>query len=169
MNILSERLIKSINWSTVILFSLGFWLSISLVMDTVVIPGLWSTGMMQSNGFASASYVIFGTLNRIELLCSALVLSSILVFYFRHYWTEKQERWAILFGTILMVIATFYTYFLTPEMSGLGLSLNGIDSDFTMTSSMMIVHGLYWGLEMIKFVLGATLLRWCYRHDCNII
>jgi len=39
--------------------SLSFWLSGSLIVDLVVMPTLWATGMMESSGFAPASDSIF--------------------------------------------------------------------------------------------------------------
>jgi hypothetical protein len=64
-------------WQNIAIGSLGFWLSGSLILDLVIMPTLWTTGMMEGSGFASASYSIFWIFNRIELLCAAAALSSI--------------------------------------------------------------------------------------------
>ena len=150
------------------MFALGFWLSGSLLLDSVIIPGLSAAGMMAQAGFASAGYLIFGIFNRIELLCAALVLTSFLAFRHHHYLTRKQETWSIPLSVVLLAIAIIYTYILTPQMSGMGLQLNQFASENTMSSAMISMHGGYWGLEIIKFFIGATLLRWCYRNSCSL-
>ena len=50
---------KEINWSAIILFSLGFWLSGSFIFDFVLIPSLFASGMMVGNDFPSAGFLIF--------------------------------------------------------------------------------------------------------------
>jgi hypothetical protein len=166
MNALSNGGLKQINWSTVVLFTLGFWLSASLVLDLVIVPGLLASGMMAGSGFASAGYLIFGIFNRIELVCAALILCSFLVFRHYHNLNPQQERWSTVFAVVLLAIALIYTYILTPQMSGMGLQLNQFDVGNIMSASMMQLHGSYWILEIIKLITGATLLRWCYRNSC---
>ena len=92
---------RQINWSTVVMFALGFWLSGSLILDSVIIPGLLATGMMSQETFANAGYLIFGIFNRIELICAALVLTGFLVFRHHHNLTKQQERWSIILGGVL--------------------------------------------------------------------
>ena len=80
MNALSVRTLKQISWPTIVMFTLGFWLSGSLILDTVIIPSLLAAGMMAESGFASAGYLLFSIFNHIELVCGALVLTGCLIF-----------------------------------------------------------------------------------------
>ena len=57
MNSIDFKRFNHINWSAIVLFALGFWLSASLLLDCVVIPGLLTSGMMNQEGFPSAGYV----------------------------------------------------------------------------------------------------------------
>lgn len=166
MNTISTR--NPINWSTVILFVLGFWLSSSLLLDCLVIPGLLAAGMMTQPGFASAGYLIFGTFNHLELLAAATALTGCLVFRYQHNFSHRQEVLSLVFGIILLAIALVYTYILTPEMSSLGLSLD-IANPVATNSSMTMMHGIYWGLEATKLIVGSVLLRWFYRSSCTLV
>ena len=63
MNTISEnRNFQGINWSTLVMFALGFWLSASLLLDAVIVPSLSAAGMMNQGGFANAGYLLFGIL-----------------------------------------------------------------------------------------------------------
>lgn len=171
MNAISDRGFQRLNWSALVMFALGFWLSGSLILDLVIIPGLSAAGMMSQTGFASAGYLIFGVFNRIELLCAALVLTGSLVFCRHHLISYSQpwkERWSIILAVVLLTIALAYTYVLTPQMSSLGLQLTLEQSANTMSDKMISLHEGYWLLEAIKLVAGATLLRWCYRNSCSL-
>lgn len=169
MNAISGNQSERVNWQAVVLFSLGFWLSGSLLLDFVIVPGLFATGMMSQAGFASAGYLIFGLFNHIELLCAALVLTGFLVLCNRHLLPGYQQRWTILLSAFLLTIAIIYTYVLTPQMSSLGLQLNWFESGMAMSPVMAKMHGAYWGLELLKLGAGAILLRWCYRDSCDLI
>ncbi|MBC6417453.1 MAG: DUF4149 domain-containing protein [Prochloron sp. SP5CPC1] len=165
MDAISDRGLKQISWSTIVMFALGFWLSGSLLLDSVIIPSLSAAGMMASAGFANAGYLIFGVFNRIELLCAAAVLTSFLVLRRQNNFSP----WTIVLGGLLLAITLVYTYILTPQMSGLGLQLNLFDESLTnMPQEMIYMHWGYWSLEAIKFIAGVTLLRWCYRNSCTI-
>lgn len=168
MNAMSDRSLRQISWSTLVLFALGFWLSGSLILDSVIIPGLFAAGMMTQEAFASAGYVIFGIFNRIELVCAAIVLTSFLVFRSQHNLTAKQEKWSVVLASLLFAIAIIYTYILTPQLSGWGMQLNLLDTTAKMPSQMFSLHWGYWILEAIKLICGATLLRWCYRNSCSL-
>jgi Domain of unknown function (DUF4149) len=169
MNAISGNPSDRINWQTVILFALGFWLSGSLLLDLVIVPGLFATGMMSQAGFASAGYLIFGLFNRIELLCAALVLTGVLVLHNRHHLSGSQQPRAIILSALLLTIAIIYTYVFTPQMSSLGLQLNQFESVTAMSPAMIQMHGGYWGLELLKLLSGAMLLRWCYRDSCTLV
>lgn len=168
MNSVAETRLNRINWSTLTLVILGFWLSSSLVLDLVVIPGLAATGMTTQFGFASAGYLIFGIFNHIELLCAAIVLTSFLIFRRNHTLSHLQERWSVILAGILFAIALTYTYILTPQMSGLGLQLNLFVPTLEMPTPMLEMQFGYWLLEVLKFVAGTTLLRWCFNNTCLV-
>lgn len=170
MNAVSGRKSESINWQVVVLFALGFWLSGSLLLDLAIVPSLFATGMMSQANFASAGYSIFGLFNRIELVCAALVLTGFLVLNHRHLLPRHQQRWTVILSALLLAIAIIYTYIFTPQMSSLGLQLNWFESgSVAMSPAMAGMHGAYWGLEVLKFVAGSTLLRWCYRNSCTLM
>ncbi len=168
MNAISEHNLKAPNWSTWVMFTLGFWLSASFILDLVVIPSLFASGMMAQSGFVNAGYLIFGVFNRLELVCGAIVLTVFLVFRRYHTLPYRQEIWSLIFATLLLAIALIDTYFLTPQMSGLGLSFHLFDLTQPMPPAMIYLHGGYWGLEIGKFFIGLTLLRWCYRESCPL-
>lgn len=166
MNSTAETSLNRVNWSTLTMIVLGFWLSSSLVLDLVVIPGLAATGMTTQLGFASAGYLIFGIFNHLELLCAALVLTSFLIFRRNHTLSLRQEGWSTILAGMLFGIALLYTYVLTPQMSGFGLQLNLFAPTVEMPIPMLQMQFGYWLLEVLKFVAGATLLRWCYSSSC---
>jgi hypothetical protein len=124
--------------------------------------------MMSQEGFASAGYLIFGIFNRIELLCGAIALTGCLALRQQHYLSAQQEKWSIILASILLVIALLYTYLFTPHMSAMGLSLSLATSEQIMPQGMMMIHESYWGLEIVKLLAGAILLRWCYRTSCTL-
>lgn len=173
MQLVSPRNSTSVNWSTVIMVALGFWLSGSLVFDLLVVPGMLTTGMMNEPGFASAGYVIFGTFNHLELLCAATVLAGCLVYRFGNNVssnsTSQIDNKSVLLGVSLLLIALAYTYILTPQMSSLGMSLDLFATTKTMPTAMMPMHLAYWGLEIAKLVGATLLLRLFYRNSCSIV
>ena len=171
MNSFSVRGFRQISWSTMVMFTLGFWLSASLILDAVIIPSLLAAGMMTEAGFASASYMMFGMFNHIEILCAALVLTGFLVLSYHHeIIPSNRENWSIVCSVLLLAIALLYTYVFTPNLSGLGLQLSLFDSSSgNMSTAMIHLHEGYWFLEGMKFILGAVLLRWCYRNSCSLV
>ncbi len=150
-------------WQNIAIGSLGFWLSGSLILDFLVMPMLWMTGMMQSSGFASASYSIFWAFNRLELVCAAAALSSI--------WAASKSvragiyaKQELLAGAVMLVaIALSYTFVLTPYMSGLGLDLDIFATVKSIPVEMDRMHSIYWVLEASKLGITAMLLSWCIR------
>jgi hypothetical protein len=169
MNSISPRASKQINWSTIVMFALGFWLSGSLVFDCLLVPGMLTSGMMKESGFASAGYIIFGTFNHVELICAAIVLAGCLVYRFGDRFAAKMTNKSVLTAAILLVIALAYTYILTPQMSGMGMSLDMFESGEAVSSSMAAMHLIYWSLEVIKLIAATVLLRGFYRTSCSIV
>ena len=169
MQAISPRDAKSVNWSTVIMFALGFWLSGSLVFDFLVVPGMLTTGMMNEPGFASAGYVIFGTFNHLELLCAATVLAGCLVYRYGSEAASRIDNKSIFLAIALLAIALAYTYVLTPQMSSMGMSLDLFATAKVMPAAMTPMHIAYWSFEAFKFVAATALLRGFYRQSCSIL
>ncbi|RMF26622.1 MAG: hypothetical protein D6756_03365, partial [Cyanobacteria bacterium J083] len=150
------------NWWITITLLLVFWLSSSIIIDLVIMPSLSATGMMDTEGFASAGYLIFGVFNRLELLSAAVVLAGFLAFTRNHILTKTKENLSIILAALLLVIVVVYTYILTPEMAGWAMNLNLFqDSEKEiMPQAMANLQQIYWFLEVIKMGIIVTLLRW---------
>ena len=82
---------------------------------------------------------------------------------------NRITNWSIALGSILLLIAIIYTYILTPQMSGLGMSMNLFGAVQTMPRAMVMMHGGYWILEVVKLLAATILLRWCYRNSCRLV
>src|ERR671933_512893 len=156
---------KQPSWQTIAMFALGFWLSGSLIVDFVLMPSLYGAGMMSQAGFATAGYSIFWIFNRIELLCAALVLVSLLALRGTSNLYSHVRRWAIFLSALLLAIAIIYTYIMTPQMTALAVQLNLLEPVNEIPAGMITMQGGYWLLELIKLVAGATVLGWCYRDS----
>ncbi|MDJ0897978.1 MAG: hypothetical protein QNJ55_04145 [Xenococcus sp. MO_188.B8] len=164
-----SRHVQQINWSAIIMFALGFWLSSSLVFDCLVIPGLLSSGMMSQDGFASAGYTIFGTFNHVELICAAIILAGSLVWNYSSSLGQLKIDRSIWFAGMLLAIAIIYTYILTPQMSAWGMSLTSSESMERITMPMKTMHIAYWSLEATKLILATSLLSKFYRSSCRLV
>lgn len=162
MTAISGIELKRPAWQNTVMLALGFWLSGSLVLDLVIMPTLYATGMMSGAGFATAAYAIFWIFNRIELLCAALVLTGLLVLKHNQNTSSQEGRRSVLLSLLLLAIAIIYTYFLTPQMSAMGMQLNLFEPTAT-PAAMTTMHGSYWILEALKLIGCGTLLGWCYR------
>ncbi|BAZ23222.1 hypothetical protein NIES4073_41100 [Kalymmatonema gypsitolerans NIES-4073] len=161
MNAISSVELKRPIWQSIAMLTLGFWLSASLLLDWVIMPSLYVSGMMTQASFASAGYVIFWNFNRLELLSAGLVLTSVLAL------CNSQSQWrrsAIILSMLLLAIALVDTYLLTPQMSAIGLELNLFQTTVETPATMDVLHGGYWILEAVKLLAGGTLLGWCWRR-----
>lgn len=156
-------------WQTIVIVALGFWLSTSLIVDLIVMPGLFAAGMMQQAGFASAAYSIFWIFNRVELLCAASILTGLLALRGTSNLYRQVRRWSIFLSVLLLAIALIYTYIMTPQMSGLALRLNLFDPIIGMPEGMLQMHEGFWMLETLKFASGVTLLSWCYKDFRKLV
>ncbi|HYX14958.1 MAG TPA: hypothetical protein VE944_11450 [Nostoc sp.] len=148
-------------WQIGIILTLGFWLSASLVLDWVIMPSLYLSGMMSQAGFTTAGYTIFWNFNRMELLSAAIVLTGALAL------SKTRYHWrigSIVLSVLLLTIAMLDTYFLTPQMCAIGVQLNLFEAA-AISSTMNLLHGSYWVLEIVKLVAGGTLLSWCWREQ----
>lgn len=148
-------------WQHLAIASLGFWLSGSLILDLVIMPTLWTTGMMESSGFASASYSIFWIFNRVELVCAAVALSSIWALIETSLFSVGTNRKLFAGTMMLMAIALSYTFILTPYMSGLGLNLDFLETTKSIPAEMNQMHSIYWVLEASKLGIAGLLLSLC--------
>jgi hypothetical protein len=157
---------------TLAVVSLGFWVSTSLLIDIVVMPTLWATGMMESSGFASAGYSLFWVFNRFEVICAAAAFSSILALGTivggasplenRHsvYGSAKMRVGALM----LLAISLSYTFILTPYMSGLAMNMDIFAIAKSIPAEMNQTHSIYWVLEASKLGIAGMLLAWCDRN-----
>ena len=66
-------------WQTIVSLTLGFWLSACIILDLVIMPSMYVSGMMNTPDFTVAGSVMFSVFNRVELLCSTLGLTGLLV------------------------------------------------------------------------------------------
>ncbi|MGM3304477.1 hypothetical protein ACSQ6I_00550 [Anabaena sp. WFMT] len=160
MNAISNFEFKRSTWQTAIMLTLGFWLSASLVLDWVIMPSLYISGMMNQASFSTAGYAIFWNFNRLELLSAAVVLTGVLAI------GQVKSNWrlgSIVLSALLLTAALLDTYFLTPQMCALGSNLSLFASS-TVPATMNVLHGGYFLLEVFKLVAGGMLLNWCWQE-----
>lgn len=150
-------------WRTILLATLAFWLSGSLILDAVIMPSMYAAGMMTQPGFASAGYSIFWVFNHLEVLCAALALTGVLIL--RNTISATISRWAVPMALCLLGIALVYTYALTPEMSALGMQLDWFETTSEIPAAMNQMHEGYWLLEVLKLAIGSALLAASYKAD----
>lgn len=152
-------------WQNVAIGSLGLWLSGSLLLDFVIMPTLWTTGMMESSGFASASYSIFWIFNRVELLCAAAALSGVWALSEVYRANVETKREMLASALMLLLIALSYTFILTPYMSGLGMNLDVLATTKSLPAEMNQMHAIYWVLEASKLAIVGLLLSKCGNRE----
>lgn len=160
---ISEIHLKKSNWHPILVFTLAFWLSGSLVLDLLMMPTLYASGMMASPGFAAAGYSMFWAFNRVELLCAALVLTGSLALYWTRGFGNRLQSTTIVLAGFLLTVALIFTYGLTPQMSALGLQLDAFTSSVETPALMNVLHAGYWALELLKLTAGGGLLWLVYR------
>jgi hypothetical protein len=160
MNTISSVEYKRPIWQSVAILTLGFWLSASLVLDWVIMPSLYVSGMMTQESFATAGYVIFWNFNRMELVAAGVVLTSVLALMRT---PSNLPRRGIVLPVLLLAVSLMETYFLTPQMSAIGLHLNLFQTTTEIPANMNLLHGSYWFLETVKIIAGCTLFNWCWR------
>ncbi len=160
---------KKLEWQTIAMCALGFWLSGSLLLDFVIMPGLSAAGMMSQANSATVGYSLFWIFNRIELLCAALILTSLLALRGTSNLYRQVRRWSILLSVVLLSIALIYTYIMTPQMTALALQLNLLEPTTGMAKGMVPMLEGYWMMEALKLVAGTILLGWCYRDSRKLV
>jgi hypothetical protein len=149
---------------TLAVVSLGFWVSTSLLIDIVVMPTLWATGMMESSGFASAGYSLFWVFNRFEVICAAAAFSSILALGTSNSNSVYGSAQMRVGALMLLAISLSYTFILTPYMSGLSIDLDVFAVAKSIPAEMNQTHSIYWVLEASKLGIAGMLLNRCDRN-----
>jgi hypothetical protein len=167
MTAITSSRVESIRprWQAIVMVALIFWLSGSLIIDLVIMPSLYVSGMMVSPDFAAAGNLMFWGFNRVELICSGLVATGLMVLSNLMGDGSKRRRTAIILSLVLLAIALIDTYGLTPQMSALGMQLNLFDSAAEVPAGMNSLHQGYFVLESLKLAVGGTLLGWCYQNQ----
>ena len=151
-------------WQTIVILTLGLWLGGSSLLDWVIMPSLYVSGMMSQAGFTTAGYLIFWNFNRIELLAAAVVLTSVLALNQTAFVTNNWRRGSLILSVLLLGVALTNAYFLTPQMCATGVQLNLFESVREVPTVMNQLHGAYWLSEAVKLFAGGTLLGWCYKQ-----
>jgi hypothetical protein len=148
-------------WRLFVLATLAFWLSASLLLDFVIMPTMYATGMMLEPGFATAGYMLFGIFNRLELVCAAIGLTGVLALGNSRSF-QLVNQWLLPLAIGLLGIVLVCTYDLSPLMSALGMELNWFEPA-TVPILMNKMHIEYWVLELIKLVGTGLLLNQFYQ------
>ena len=152
-------------WQAIVMVALIFWLSGSLILDLVIMPSLYVSGMMTSPEFATAGNLMFWGFNRVELICAGLASTGLMVLSNLAKDFGKGRHTAIILSLVLLAIALIDTYGLTPQMSALGMQLNLFESAAEVPNGMNLLHQGYFVLEALKLAVGGTLLSWCYQNQ----
>ncbi|MDX2214422.1 MAG: DUF4149 domain-containing protein [Oculatellaceae cyanobacterium bins.114] len=169
MNASSRPVEPTSKWQIIVLLTLAFWFSSSVLLDLVIMPQMYATGMMNQPDFATVGYSIFWVFNRVELVCAALILTGVLVLN-RFQNTLFSTKWAIALSLGLLLIGLVYTYLLTPEMSALGLPLDLFATPQELPAEMEQMQQGYWLLELVKLgSVGALLstIRLMFNSSFN--
>ncbi|MGA1264206.1 MAG: DUF4149 domain-containing protein [Prochlorothrix sp.] len=140
---------KAIDWLQAISLTLALWLGATLLLDLVVMPCLYSAGMLSDPGFASAGQNIFGIFNRMEVLCGAVVLSGFLGVEGVSHRPIMYPRLAMLVALLLVAIPLAYLYLLSPTMMALEMPLDQFAAA-EIPPAMNLMHASYWMLEVLK-------------------
>jgi hypothetical protein len=168
---LSQSTSPRIAWTPWILAIAAFWLSSNLVLDFLVMPVMYVSGMITQADFATAGYSLFWSFNRIELLCAAVILTGILALRRRPSEFEVSHcgsrcRWALAIALGLLGFALVDTYVLAPYLSTMALSLDPMNPVVT-APAMNWMHAIYWGFESLKLacLLGLAVLCFSDLRD----
>ncbi|TAF59991.1 MAG: hypothetical protein EAZ59_26970, partial [Oscillatoriales cyanobacterium] len=112
MTAITSSRVESIRprWQAIVMVALIFWLSGSLIIDLVIMPSLYVSGMMVSSDFATAGNVMFWGSNRVESICSGSVATGLMVLSNLMGDSGKRTRTAIVLSLVLLAIALIDTY-----------------------------------------------------------
>ncbi|MDA0266370.1 MAG: hypothetical protein O3A14_05280 [Cyanobacteria bacterium] len=164
----SRTMFSPARWLPWVMAAGAFWLSSSLLLDLVIMPVMYTSGMMAEPGFAPAGYTLFWTFNRLELVCAALILTGVLALRrqpgeFDVLNGGSRSRWALGIGLLLITLTLICTYGLTPEMGALGVSLDSFAEANATPAAMDWLHGAYWAVEILKLSGLGLLTGLCYQ------
>ncbi|MEM1309874.1 MAG: hypothetical protein AAGF98_10375 [Cyanobacteria bacterium P01_H01_bin.153] len=165
---LSQQTPSRMIWTPWVLAIAGFWFSSNLVLDLLVMPVMYVSGMGGETDFAAAGYSLFWSFNRLELLCAAAILTGVLALRqrppeFAVSDSGSRCRWALIFAVLLLSATLVDTYWLAPEMSAMAFALEGTARS-ALAPVMTGMHGCYWLLEVSKLVsLGG--MAWLCLKD----
>lgn len=152
-------------WLTLVLITMAFWIGGSLLLDVVIMPAMYVSGMMQEPSFASTGGIVFTAFNHIEILCAALALTGMMVLGMTlPEGFSNRIRTLTVLSSILLAIALLYTYSLTPQMTALGVNLNLFNAVESTPEAMNQLHFGYLSLEALKLFAAGTILAWCYHN-----
>ncbi|CCH65918.1 hypothetical protein RINTHM_14610 [Richelia intracellularis HM01] len=151
-------------WQNIIILTLGFWLSANLIIDWLIMPSLYVSGVMKQPGFIQAGYTVFWNFNRIELLCASLVLTGILVLNKKE---AKLDLTMLCLAGLLLVICLVDTYILTPQMSAMGLQMNLWQMNIKIANIMNTLHRFYLIIEAVKLIAVCTLFSLYWGKYCT--
>lgn len=168
MNTLSYPSAQRSLWKVALFLTLAFWLSSSLMLDGIVMPSLYVSGMMTSPDFATTGYSLFWIFNRVELLCAAVIFTSVLISRYGRNPLHRPGFLTIFLSTLLLAISLIDTYGLTPQMGALGINLNWLNPSPEVPAGMNQLHAGYWLLEMLKITASASLL-WTYSRWSTLV
>ncbi|MEL7036386.1 MAG: DUF4149 domain-containing protein [Cyanobacteria bacterium J06592_8] len=161
MTALSKVKYNPSRWLTLILVTLALWMGGSLVLDFVIMPSMYMTGMMEQAEFVSAGSMIFSAFNRVEIICAALGFTSLMALGITlPEGFSNRIRTMSLLVLGLFAIALTYTYGLTPQMTALGMNLNLFNSSVEVPAAMNQLHVEYLSLEAIKLAIVSLVLGW---------
>lgn len=156
-------------WLTITFATFAFWISASLILDFVIMPTMYVSGMMEESGFASAGSMIFSLFNRVELVCAALGLTGLMAFGMTMpEGFSNRIRTVTLLAVGLVAISFIYTYTLTPQMIALGVHLNLFTPVTSIPIGMNQLHISYFSLEVVKLTIIGLILNWCYQNRTKV-
>jgi hypothetical protein len=153
---------KKLPWQTIIALVLAFWLSCCILLDLVIIPSLFMSGVMSEGTFAPMGNIIFSLFNRIELIAAAFVLTGLCVMWKTAETNIKTNinSTILISAGFLLAIALTDTYIFTPQLSALGANLDLFTNKSTMCVGMTQMHIAFWVLETTKLFIAGFLLKW---------
>ena len=161
MNDLSQRPILSDSaldaqrlWVYGMSLVLALWLGATVLLDFVIMPNLADAGMMNSSSFIPAGFGIFHQFNGLEVMAGSMAITGAILLL-RQSQLLHPRRLLVISG-FLFVIPLVYFYYLGPEMAGIGLTRDLVE---TNVSSMNLMHILYWGLDLTKILCVAMYLN----------
>ncbi len=143
-------------------FVLSIWLGGSVLLDFVVMPTLYKSGMMTGSSFASAAEALFSTFNSLEMLMGAIVLAAMMSRRHDRQLEAHMSLGGLALPIGLLLISLVYRYWLTPQIGGLGVQ-DWLNPAGELPAAMLMMQAGYWLLETVKLGICGILLNRCFR------